>query len=126
LFVQWPACGYLKGVEGDNAAGEDWDLLVSFFPAKWKQLARSSDALKGLREDKSAEAYLRVLVMHLGCGFSLRETVARAREAEWAQISDVALLNDCVRASSGYTNFAAHCLPSEKSSPREPATKCCG
>jgi hypothetical protein len=79
-------------VEGDNAAGEDWDLLVSFFPAKWKQLARSSDALKGLRQDKSAEAYLRVLLLHLGCGFSMRETVARAREAQLAQISDVALL----------------------------------
>jgi len=79
-------------VEGDNAAGEDWDLLVSFFPAKWKQLARSSDALKGLRQDKSAEGYLRVLLLHLGCGFSMRETVARAKAAQLAQLSDVALL----------------------------------
>jgi hypothetical protein len=79
-------------VENDNAADEDWALLVSFFPSKWKQLARSSDALKGLRQDKSAEEYLRVLLLHFGCGFSMRETVLRAKEAQLAQLSDVALL----------------------------------
>jgi hypothetical protein len=79
-------------VENDNAADEDWALLVSFFPSKWKQLARSSDALKGLRQDKSAEEYLRVLLLHFGCGFSMRETVLRAKEARLAQLSDVALL----------------------------------
>jgi hypothetical protein len=79
-------------VENDNAVDEDWALLVSFFPAKWKQLARSSEALKGLRQDKSAEGYLRVLLLHFGCGFSMRETVLRAKEAHLAQLSDVALL----------------------------------
>jgi hypothetical protein len=33
-----------------------------------------------------------VLLLHLGCGFSLRETVLRAREAGLASLSDVALL----------------------------------
>ena len=79
-------------MENDNAVDEDWALLVSFFPAKWKQLARSSEALKGLRQDKSAEGYLRVLLLHFGCGFSMRETVLRAKEAQLAQLSDVALL----------------------------------
>ena len=79
-------------MENDNAVDEDWALLVSFFPAKWKQLARSSEALKGLRQDKSAEGYLRVLLLHFGCGFSMRETVLRAKEAHLAQLSDVALL----------------------------------
>jgi len=48
--------------------------------------------LKGLRQDKSEENYLRVLLMHLGCGFSMRETVVRAQEAHLADLSDVALL----------------------------------
>jgi len=48
--------------------------------------------LKGLRKDKSAENLLRTLLIHLGCGHSLRETVARARQASLADLSDVALL----------------------------------
>jgi hypothetical protein len=75
-----------------NAAEEDWDVLLSFFPAGWKQLAQSAGAVKGLRQDKSEENYLRVLLMHLGCGLSMRETVVRAQEAHLADLSDVALL----------------------------------
>ena len=75
-----------------NAAEEDWEVLRSFFPADWKQLARSSGAIKGLRQDKSEENYLRIMLMHLGCGLSMRETVVRAQEAHLANLSDVALL----------------------------------
>jgi len=71
---------------------EDWPLLMSFFPAGWDELAASCGALKGLRKDKSPEQLLRTLLIHLGCGHSLRETVVRAREAEIADLSDVALL----------------------------------
>jgi hypothetical protein len=75
-----------------SALVEDWELLTSFFPADWRLRAETSGALKGLRQDKSAEGYLRVLLMHLGCGFSLRETVVRAQQARLADLSDVALL----------------------------------
>jgi len=49
-------------------------------------------ALKGLRQDKSEENYMRTLLLHLGCGLSMRETVVRARQAKLAELSDVALL----------------------------------
>jgi hypothetical protein len=75
-----------------NAAAEDWDLLRSFFPVNWQELAKVTGALKGLRQDKSAESCLRVLLLHLGCGYSLRETVVRAKQAGLAELSDVALL----------------------------------
>ena len=54
--------------------------------------AASTGALKGLRKDKSPENLLRTLLIHLGCGHSLRETVVRARKASLADLSDVALL----------------------------------
>jgi len=75
-----------------NAAEEDWDTLRGFFPAGWEELAEKHGVLKGLRQDKSPEKFLRVLLIHLGCGFSLRETVTRARKAELSDFSDVALL----------------------------------
>mgnify|MGYP000844634668 FL=1 len=83
---------YAGPMETLNAAEEDWDLLREFFPRNWKQLAHSTGATKGLRQDKSEGDLLRVLLMHLGCGFSLRETVVRARQTHLADLSDVALL----------------------------------
>lgn len=71
---------------------EDWELLISFFPENWLELANSNNALKGLRKDKDAENYLRTLMLHVGCGYSLRETVTRAKLANLADISDVALI----------------------------------
>jgi hypothetical protein len=74
-----------------NAADEDWELLTTFFPSHWRDLARASGALKGLRQDKGEESYLRVLMLHFGCGLSMRETVTRANEAKLAKLSSVAL-----------------------------------
>ncbi len=70
---------------------EDWKVLSSFFPENWRELARESGALKGLRQDREAETCLRVLLMHVGCGFSLKETALRAGEAGLARLSGVAL-----------------------------------
>lgn len=71
---------------------EDWPVLLSFFPNNWVEMASTTDALKGLRKDKDAENYLRTLLIHVGCGYSMRETVARAKLAGLADISDVAFL----------------------------------
>jgi len=75
-----------------NCMDEDWELLVSFLPDDWRKLAVDQQALKGLRRDKDEEKILRTLLLHVGCGHSLRETVVRARKADLAQLSDVALL----------------------------------
>ena len=71
---------------------EDWELLMSFFPKNWKELALQSNTLKSLRKDKSTENLLRTILIHVGCGYSLRETVVRAKKANLADLSDVALM----------------------------------
>ena len=72
---------------------EDWEVLVSFLPDNWQDLAAETGALKGLRKNKSAENLLRVLLLHLGCGHSLLETAVRARQEGLAELSSVALWN---------------------------------
>ena len=72
------------------------------FPSNWKELAQATGALKGLRQDKSEESYIRTLLLHLGCGFSMRETVVRAKQAKLAELSDVALL-DRLRKSEDWS-----------------------
>jgi len=71
---------------------EDWEILVSLLPKDWQEQAVHTNALKGLRKDKSATDLLRTLLIHLACGYSLRETALRARQAKLADMSDVALL----------------------------------
>ena len=79
----------------DTAAGpmnEDWNLLLSLFPMGWQEQAILSGASERLRGFDSVADLLRVLLLHVGKGYSLRETAVRARQAGLAQISDVALL----------------------------------
>ena len=71
---------------------EDWDILMSLLPKDWREQAVNTNALKGLRKSKSAKDLLRTLLIHLACGYSLRETSLRARQAKLADMSDVALL----------------------------------
>jgi hypothetical protein len=76
----------------DNAANEDWNVLASLFPGDWREEAVQSGAVERLRGFSSVDALLRTLLLHVGSGFSLRETALRAKLAEWADVSDVALL----------------------------------
>jgi hypothetical protein len=79
----------------ENAAtplNEDWSLLLSLFPVGWEEQAILSGAVERLRGFKSTADLLRVLLLHVGKGYSLRETVVRARQAQLADVSDVALL----------------------------------
>ena len=59
-----------------------WDDIVSFFPKNWREMAGALQVMKGARRDKSLDATMQTLMMHLACGFSLKETVARARLGE--------------------------------------------
>jgi len=74
-----------------NVMEEDWELLVSMLPVGWRELARQTGATKGLRKVKGEGDCLRTLLMHLACGYSLRETAVRAKAAGLADLSDVAL-----------------------------------
>ena len=72
---------------------EDWQILLGLFPAEWQRLGRSCGAVTRLRGFPSLEALLRTLLLHVGCGWSLRETAVQAKLAGIANVSDVTLLN---------------------------------
>jgi hypothetical protein len=71
---------------------ENWEVLASLLPAGWQQMAWQSGAVERLRGFPSPDVLLRTLMLHVARGYSLRETVVRAKLAHWADISDVALL----------------------------------
>ena len=72
---------------------ENWHVLLSLFPPNWKELAKTSGAMvRKLRNFASEESVMRTLLLHIAQGYSLRETVVKAKAANIADVSDVALL----------------------------------
>ncbi len=76
----------------DNIADENWKVLLSLLPSRWRELAVETGAIQRLRGFASSEALLRTLLLHISKGLSLRETAVTAKLAEVADVSDVALL----------------------------------
>ena len=79
---------------------EDWKLLLNLLPAGWEQEAVLKGASERLRGFGSASDLLRTLLLHVGRGYSLRETVVRAKAAGIAQVSDVALMKRLQKAEA--------------------------
>jgi hypothetical protein len=73
---------------------DNWKVLRSLLPFGLEQMAWQSDAVQRLRGFPSPELLLRTLLLNVARGYSLRETVVRARLARWTDISDVVLLKD--------------------------------
>jgi hypothetical protein len=76
-----------------TALREDWKVLCGLFPADWEALGRSAGAVTRLRGFDSCNDLLRTLLLHVGCGWSLRETAVQAKLAGIADVSDVTILN---------------------------------
>ena len=72
--------------------GEDWDVIERVLPDGWQEAARRTGALRRTRGFKDAETLLRVLLIHLVDGCSLRETAVRADAGGLIKVSEVALL----------------------------------
>lgn len=61
-------------------AERNWKILRSLLPAGWRQTAWQSGAVCRLRGFPSPDVLLRVLMLHVAQGYSLRETVVRAMD----------------------------------------------
>jgi hypothetical protein len=73
-------------------SGEDWEVIQRVLPGGWQAKAKELGALRRCRGFPDAPTLLRVLLIHLADGCSLRETAVRAAQGGLAAVSDVALL----------------------------------
>lgn len=69
----------------------EWRILVKFLPTGWRVKANELGILKRKRNIKSSSVLLRIFLIHLADGCSLRETATRAKQGHLADVSDVAL-----------------------------------
>lgn len=72
---------------------EDWQVLTELFPAGWKEMARTTNAVSRLRGFKDVEQILRTILLHVGRGWGLKETAVHARLGGIAKVSSVTLMN---------------------------------
>lgn len=106
----------------ENAADENWQVLVSLLPNGWDRLAFRAGAVERLRGFPTAEAVLRTLLLHVGKGLSLRETALQAKLGGIANVSDVTILNR-LRQAEGWLHRLCQELAEENglSFPAPPA-----
>jgi DDE family transposase len=105
-----------------SALREDWQVLLELFPVEWEELGRRSGAVSRLRGFDSMESLLRTLLLHVGCGWSLRETVVQAGLAGIARVSDVTLLNR-LRQAEGWLQHLCQLLWKDNGVDLQPALK---
>lgn len=100
-----------------HAHEEDWEVLQRLLPANWEELARETGAVERLRGFDSISALLRTLLLHVGPGYSLRETSVRAKAAGLAQVSDVALLRRLRTSGEWFRQLAVALLREQNDTP---------
>lgn len=72
---------------------EEWGVLARLLPTGWRELARETGAMRRARGAISdADTLLRVLLLHVASGLSLKQAAMRAQAQGLAQITDVGLL----------------------------------
>ena len=89
-------------VETPVEGQEDWSIIERMLPEGWQDKANELGALRRRRGFDDAATLLRVLLIHLVDGCSLRETAVRARLGGLASVSDVALLKRLKRCGEWF------------------------
>jgi hypothetical protein len=102
IFAQVHGKGAASMDEADLKVADDFDYLIRFLPEGWQVKAKELGALRRCRKVPDAETLLRVLLIHLAEGCSLRETAVRAREGRLADLSDVAILDRLKQAGEWF------------------------
>ena len=70
----------------------EWTVIERLLPPDWRELSRERFAIRRERGVTDPAVLLRLLLMHVGAGLSLRSTVARAAQQRLAMMSAVALM----------------------------------
>jgi hypothetical protein len=76
----------------EELVADDWEIVREFLPPGWEEQARKTGAWRRSgRKLAGPDALLRILMIHLAAGYSLKETATRARQAGLGELSSVAI-----------------------------------
>jgi hypothetical protein len=97
-----------------DAMPEEWEILRDWLPADLDERARTQQFFQRKRGLEDGEKWLRLILMHVGGGLSLEQTVLRARELGLAQVSGVALFKRLRRAEAWLRDLCQHLLAEQQ------------
>jgi len=100
---------------------EEWAVLAGLLPEGWRELARETRAIRRARGITDPDVLLRVLLLHVASGLSLRSAAARASELGLAAMSDVALLKRLRTSEEWLRTLAARMFGQTRFGPRAEA-----
>lgn len=100
---------------------DEWPMIRELLPEGWEQKARELGAVRRLRGVSSVEKLLRMLLMHLADGCSLKQTSARMSQLGWGQTSAVSILKR-LRSAGQWLGWMANSM---RRQPQRPATCRC-
>ena len=92
ISYRYDGSGLMDDLERLDVA-DDFEYLLSFLPAGWEGKCKELGALRRCRKVPNAQVLLRVLLLHLAEGCSLRETAVRAKQGGLVELSDVAIMD---------------------------------
>ena len=102
---------------GADDLDRDWEVVKRMLPPGWEGKAAELGAVRRqLRGFEDLDALLRVLLIHLADGCSLRETAVRASAGGLSAVSDVALLKR-LRACGPWFEWMAHEMATQMALP---------
>jgi hypothetical protein len=100
--------------QNQDALPEDWGILAGWLPEDINDHARTSGFLRRARGMQDASRWLRLILMHVAGGLSLKQTVVRARELGLASVSSVALFKRLRTAESWLQRLTSHLLSEQR------------
>ncbi len=89
---------------------DDFEFLLTFLPDGWEGKAKELGALRRCRKVPDAKILLRLLLIHLAEGCSLRETATRAKQGGLVDVSDVTVMDRLRRAGEWFRWMGAELM----------------
>jgi hypothetical protein len=97
-----------------DALVEGWAIIRSWLPVELNESAKRKGLWKRAEGLQDAECWLRLILMHVAGGLSLEQTVVRAKEWGWAEISAVALFKRLSRAQPWLEELTQYLLAEQR------------
>lgn len=98
----------------NDALPEEWNILRGWLPEDLDRRARSDGFFQRTRGLTDAELWLRLILMHVAGGLSLKQTALRARELGMARISSVALFKRLRRSHRWLQGLTQYLLKAQQ------------
>jgi hypothetical protein len=97
-------------MENNDFLPDEWAVLRQWLPDDLRGLAVQSGFFKRNRGLQDPDCWLRLILMHVSGGLSLKQTAVRARELGLAQVSSVALHKRLQKAEDWLGRLTKHVL----------------